>query len=82
MSLDKASLKSSLKSAFTSLQNSQNLEPDSSADVIATAIAQAIDTFIKSGTVKVTADTGLISVTGSATAQKNPSPITIEGVVE
>lgn len=82
MSLDKATLKSSIKDAFISLQGKQNNKPEDTADSIAEAIANAVDKFVRSGLVKVTADSGKIQVEGSATKQANTSPIVIEGVVE
>ena len=82
MSLDKATLKAEIKNSFLSLQGKQNNNPDSPADIIAEALSNAIDKYVRNGIVKVTADSGLIQVEGSATKQANTSPIVIEGVVE
>lgn len=49
------------------------------ADSVADALATAIDTYVKSAKVTVTAPTGAIAVQGSATAQSNVVPIQIEG---
>jgi len=82
MSLDKATLKAEIKNSFLSLQGKQDNNPEISADIIAEALSNAIDKYVRNGVVKVTADSGLIQVEGSATKQANTSPIVIEGVVE
>lgn len=69
--LDKSTLKSSLKTIFETEGNT--------AESVADAIANAVDAYVKGATVTVTAPTGAIAVQGSATAQSNVAPITIEG---
>lgn len=82
MALDTGTLKSEILNAFTSQANNGNTSASETASALAEAIANAVEKYVKSGTVKVTANTGQIAVQGSATAQANVSPITIEGVVE
>lgn len=69
--LDKDTLKSSLKTIFETEGNT--------AESVATAIANAVDTYVKSAKVTVTAPTGAIQVQGSPSAQSNVAPIQIEG---
>lgn len=69
--LDKDTLKSSLKTIFETEGNT--------AESVATAIANAVDTYVKSAKVTVTAPTGAIAVQGSPSAQSNVAPISIEG---
>lgn len=69
--LDKDILKSSLKNIMESEGNT--------ADSVADALATAIDNFVKSAKVTVTAPTGAIQVQGSPSAQSNVTPIQIEG---
>lgn len=69
--LDKDSLKSAIK---TIMQTEGN-----DADSAATALANAIDEYVKSAKVTVTALPGTIAVQGSPTAQSNVVPIQIEG---
>lgn len=69
--LDKNSLKSAIK---TIMQTEGN-----DADSAATALANAIDDYVKAAKVTVTALPGTIAVQGSPTAQSNVVPIQIEG---
>lgn len=69
--LDKSTLKSSLQSIFETEGNT--------SESVATAIADAVDAYVKSAKVTVTALPGEIAVQGSATAQSNVVPIQIEG---
>lgn len=69
--LDKDTLKSSLKNIMESEGNN--------ADSVADALATAIDNYVKSAKVTVTAPTGAIQVQGSPSAQSNVAPIQIEG---
>lgn len=69
--LDKNTLKSSLQTIFETEGNT--------AESVATAIANAVDAYVKSATVTVTAPTGAIQVQGSPSAQSNVVPIQIEG---
>lgn len=69
--LDKDTLKSALKNIMESEGNT--------ADSVAEAIATAVDYYVKSAKVTVTAQPGTIAVQGSPTAQSNVVPIQIEG---
>lgn len=69
--LDKDALKNALK---TIMQTDGN-----DADSAANALANAIDAYVKSAKVTVTAPIGAIAVQGSPTAQSNVAPISIEG---
>lgn len=69
--LDKDTLKSSLKTIFETEGNT--------AESAANALANAIDDYVKSAKVTVTAQPGTIAVQGSPTAQSNVVPIQIEG---
>ena len=69
--LDKDALKNELK---TIMQTEGN-----DADSVANALANAIDAYVKSAKVTVTAPIGAIAVQGSPTAQSNVAPISIEG---
>ena len=71
MALDKSALKASLKSIMESSGND--------AESVATALADAIDTYVKTATVTVTALPKEIQVEGSATAQMNLSAISLTG---
>ena len=85
MALDKTTLTSSLENAFLANLNASNADAtaqqnaQNQANAMAVAIANAIDTYVKSGTVTVTATSGQIVVVGSATTQNNASPIQITG---
>lgn len=71
MALDKSALKASIKSIMESSGND--------AESVATALADAIDTYVKGAEVTVTALTGEVSVQGSPTAQENVVPLTFKG---
>lgn len=71
MALDKATLKASIKSIMESDGND--------AESVATAMADAIDTYVKGAEVTVTALTGEVAVQGSPTAQANVDPLTFKG---
>lgn len=70
MAIDTATLKSELTNIFG--------QEHSSAEA-ADLISKALEKWIKTATVQVTAATGTIAVAGSATAQSNPAPISISG---
>ncbi|MBN2669991.1 MAG: hypothetical protein JXR60_12290 [Bacteroidales bacterium] len=63
MALDKISLKSSIKQAFNDQRSNTN-DPDAALDDLAAKIADAVEVFVKSGTVNTTVET-----TGTAAAQ-------------
>lgn len=69
--LNKDALKNALKTIMTTEGND--------ADSAANALAAAIDDYVKSAKVTVTALPGTIAVQGSPTAQSNVVPIQIEG---
>lgn len=71
MALDKSALKASIKSIMESSGND--------AESVSTALADAIDTYVKGAEVTVTALTGEVSVQGSPTAQANVAPLTFKG---
>lgn len=71
MALDKSALKASIKSIMESSGND--------AESVATALADAIDTYVKGAEVTVTALTGEVSVQGTPTAQANVAPLTFKG---
>lgn len=71
MALDKSALKASIKSIMESSGND--------AESVATALADAIDNYVKGAEVTVTALTGEVSVQGSPTAQANVAPLTFKG---
>ena len=71
MALDKSALKASIKSIMESSGND--------AESVATALADAIDTYVKGAEVTVTALTGEVSVQGSPTAQENVVTLTFKG---
>lgn len=52
---------------------------DKAMENIANAIAEKVDAYIK--TMTITIDIGVVQVEGSATAQKNLSPIVVENGV-
>lgn len=71
MALNKSALKASIKSIMESSGND--------AESVATALADAIDTYVKGAEVTVTALTGEVSVQGTPTAQANVAPLTFKG---
>lgn len=70
MALDKDTLISDLETIFSK---------SNSASEAATAIADAIDKYVKTATVTITALTGEVQVQGSPSAQANVSPLTFTG---
>lgn len=75
MALNKPALKSAIKTALLAQRNITT-DPVSAADQLATALADAIDTFVKTGKVQP----GIaVSTTGSATAQAGAT--TAEGSI-
>lgn len=70
MALDKDTLVSDLTTVFSK---------SNSASDAATAIANAIDKYVKTATVTITALTGEVSVQGSPSAQANVAPLTFTG---
>lgn len=71
MALDKNGLETALKAIFEANGND--------AESVATAMSNAIETYVKGAEVTVTALTGEIAVQGSPTAQANAAPITLKG---
>jgi hypothetical protein len=64
--LAKAQLIVDILDAFDSVSNNPNIDPAAARTTIAQKLANAIDTFVKTGTVNVTVT---VATTGSATAQ-------------
>lgn len=79
----KADLKASMKAAAESNNELSPKDPaaalDKAMENIANAIAEKVDAYIK--TMTITLDIGVVQVEGSATAQKNLSPIVVENGV-
>lgn len=71
MSLNKTNLKSALINLFTAEQDEET-DANASVERLAQGIADAVDAFVKSGTVNVT-----VTTTGSATAQAGTGTGTI-----
>ena len=71
MALDKTTLKNSLKIIFESRPSSD--------EAAAELLADAIEAYVKSAEVTITALTGEVSVQGSPTAQANVAPLTFKG---
>lgn len=71
MALDKSALKASIKSIMVSSGND--------AESVATALANAIDTYVRGAEVTVTALPEEIKVQGTASAQMNMSAISLKG---
>ena len=76
----KKDLKASMKAAAESNKELSPNDPEEALDKamenIANAIAEKVDAYIK--TMTITLDIGVVQVEGSATAQKNLSPIVVE----
>lgn len=79
----KADLKASMKAAAESNNELSPNDPaealDKAMENIANAIAEKVDAYIK--TMTITLEIGVVQVEGSATAQKNLSPIVVENGV-
>ena len=79
----KKDLKASMKAAAESNKELSPNDPEEALDKamenIANAIAEKVDAYIK--TMTITLDIGVVQVEGSATAQKNLSPIVVENGV-
>lgn len=79
----KIDLKASMKAAAESNKELSPNDPaaalDKAMENIANAIAEKVDAYIK--TMTITLDIGVVQVEGSATAQKNLSPIVVENSV-
>lgn len=79
----KKDLKSSMKAAAESNKELSPNDPEAALDKamenIANAIAEKVDAYIK--TMTITLEIGVVQVEGSATAQKNLSPIVVENSV-
>ena len=79
----KKDLKASMKDAAESNNELSPNDPavalDKAMENIANAIAEKVDAYIK--TMTITLDIGVVQVEGSATAQKNLSPIVVENGV-
>ena len=70
MAIDTANLKKTIKELCSH---------ENSAEDFANGLANALETWIKTATVTVTAPTGVIQVQGSPSAQANVEPISIAG---
>ena len=87
MALNLTQLKKDLKaSMIAAAESNKELSPndpaaalDKAMENIANAIAEKVDAYIK--TMTITIDIGVVQVEGSATAQKNLSPIVVENGV-
>ena len=72
MALDKTSLKASIKQAFNDQRSNTN-DPDGAIDDLASKIADAVDLFVKSGSVSTSVSTVITgtspsgAVTGTGT---------------
>ena len=79
----KKDLKESMKTAAESNKELSPNDPaaalDKAMENLANAIAEKVDAYIK--TMTITLDIGVVQVEGSATAQKNMSPIVVENGV-
>lgn len=79
----KTDLKASMKAAAESNKELSPNDPaealDKAMENIANAIAEKVDAYIK--TMTITLEIGVVQVEGSATAQKNLSPIVVENGV-
>jgi hypothetical protein len=79
----KIDLKASMKAAAEPNKELSPNDPaaalDKAMENIANAIAEKVDAYIK--TMTITLDIGVVQVEGSATAQKNLSPIVVENGV-
>lgn len=79
----KRDLKESMKAAAESNKELSPNDPaaalDKAMENIANAIAEKVDAYIK--TMTITLEIGVVQVEGSATAQKNLSPIVVENGV-
>lgn len=79
----KKDLKESMKAAAESNKELSPNDPaealDKAVENIANAIAEKVDAYIK--TMTITLEIGVVQVEGSATAQKNLSPIVVENSV-
>ena len=79
----KKDLKESMKAAAESNKELSPNDPaealDKAMENLANAIAEKVDAYIK--TMTITLDIGVVQVEGSATAQKNLSPIVVENGV-
>ena len=72
MALDKSALKASIKSIMESSGND--------AESVATALADAIDTYVKTATVTITALPSEVAVTSASFGPSaNASPLTFKG---
>lgn len=77
MALDKPSLKTALKNAFVANMPSPTTEQTNAFDALAGAMADAIDTFVKTGSVSSTVALGIpVSTTGTAAAQTGATTAT------
>lgn len=87
MALNLTQFKKDLKeSMIAAAESNKELSPNDPADAldkamenIANAIAEKVDAYIK--TMTITLEIGVVQVEGSATAQKNLSPIVVENGV-
>ena len=87
MALNLTQFKKDLKeSMIAAAESNKELSPNDPAEAldkamenIANAIAEKVDAYIK--TMTITLEIGVVQVEGSATAQKNLSPIVVENGV-
>ena len=75
----KASMKAAAESNKELSPNNPAVALDKAMENIANAIAEKVDAYIK--TMTITLEIGVVQVEGSATAQKNLSPIVVENGV-
>ncbi len=71
--------KNTLVNDLINMRKSMATKKDTGDSDYANALANAIEKYVKSGTVEIIIQSGAITVAGSATTQKNVSPITIDG---
>ena len=80
MALQKPALKAALKAAFVAEMPSASAEQTAAYDRIADAFANAIDTFVKTGTVTVASNIP-VATTGTAAAQTGFTTATGAGTI-
>ena len=82
MALDLNSFKTALSTAFkeaAALNDKDNVAKDKALENIGEKLAVAIDAYIRTAEVTVTALTGEVQVQGTAAAQANGSPLVFKG---
>lgn len=82
MALDKNALQKELKTALLKAAESNakdGVSLDTAMENLANAISCAVDSFVRSAEVTVTALTGEVKVVGSPSSQQNADPLTFKG---